>query len=96
MSKAYWISAYRAVSNPDSLAAYAKLAGPAITAGGGRFLARGTAAATFEAGLKQRTVLIEFDSVDAAVACHDSPAYQEAVAALAGGAERDIRIVEGV
>lgn len=96
MAKAYWISSYRSVSNPDALAAYAKLAGPAITAGGGRFLARGMPAQIYEAGLDQRTVLIEFDSVEHARTVHDSPAYQEALAALAGGAERDLRIVEGV
>ncbi len=96
MPKAYWISSYRAVSNPDALAAYAKLAGPAIAAGGGKFLARGLPAQVYEAGLQQRTVLIEFDSVALAQATHDSPAYQEALAALAGGAERDLRIVEGV
>lgn len=96
MAKAYWISSYRSVSNPDALAAYAKLAGPAIAAGGGRFLARGMPVQTYEAGLDQRTVLIEFESVEQAKATHDSPAYQEALAALAGGAERDLRIVEGV
>jgi uncharacterized protein (DUF1330 family) len=96
MAKAYWVGAYRSISNPEAMAAYAKLAGPAIAAGGGRFLARGMPAQVYEAGLQQRTVLIEFDSVDAARATHDSPAYQEALAALAGGAEREIRIVEGV
>ena len=96
MAKAYWVGAYRSVSNPDALAAYAKLAGPAIAAAGGRFLARGVPAQVYEAGLQQRTVLIEFDSVEAARAAHDSPAYQEAVAALAAGADRDIRIVEGL
>jgi uncharacterized protein (DUF1330 family) len=96
MAKAYWVATYRSVSNPDALAAYAKLAGPAIAAAGGRFLARGVPAQVYEAGLQQRTVLIEFDSVEAARAAHDSPAYQEAVAALAGGADRDIRIVEGL
>jgi uncharacterized protein (DUF1330 family) len=96
MPKAYWISAYRAVKNPDKLAAYAKLAGPAITAGGGRFLARGEAAKAYEAGVRQRTVLIEFDSVEQAVATHDSAAYRAALDALADGAERDMRIVEGV
>ena len=96
MAKAYWVSMYRSVSNPDALAASAKRAGPAITAGGGRFLARGMPAQTYEAGLNQRTVLIEFDSVEQAKATHDSPAYQEALAAMAGGAERDLRIVEGV
>lgn len=96
MPKAYWISAYRSVSNPDKLAAYAKLAGPAITAAGGRFLARSEAAKTYEAGLKQRTVLIEFDSVEQAVAAHDGAGYKAALDALGDGAERDIRIVEGV
>jgi len=96
MPKAYWISAYRAVKDADKLAAYAKLAGPAVTAGGGRFLARGVPAKVYEAGLAQRTVLIEFDSVEQATATHDSPAYQAALAALGDGAERDLRIVEGV
>jgi uncharacterized protein (DUF1330 family) len=96
MAKGYWISAYHSVSNTDKLAAYAKLAGPAIEAGGGTFLARGTAAAAYEAGVLQRTVLIEFPSVAAAVATHDSPGYKAAVAALGDGAVRDLRIVEGV
>jgi uncharacterized protein (DUF1330 family) len=96
MAKAYWISIYRSISDPDKLAAYAKLAGPAIEAGGGRTLARGVAAQVYEAGLKERTVLIEFDSVEAARKAHDSPAYQEALRALAGGCEREIRIVEGL
>ena len=96
MPKAYWISAYRSVKNTDKLAAYAKLAGPAITAGGGRFLARSEPAKVYEQGLKQRTVVIEFDSVAQAVATHDSPGYQAALAALGDGAEREIRIVEGV
>lgn len=96
MPKAYWISAYRAVKDPDKLAAYAKLAGPAITAGGGRFLARGEPAKVYELGLKQRTVLVEFDSVAQAVATHDSADYQAALAALGDGVDREIRIVEGI
>jgi uncharacterized protein (DUF1330 family) len=96
MPKAYWVSVYRAVKDADKLAAYAKLVGPAITAGGGRVLARGEPAKVYEHGLKQRTVLIEFDSVEQAVATHDSPAYQVALAALGDGVEREIRIVEGV
>jgi len=96
MPKAYWVSTYRAVKDPNKLAAYATLAGPALTAGGGRFLARGEPATAYELGLKQRKVLIEFESVDQAVAAHDSPAYQAALAALNDGADRDIRIIEGV
>lgn len=94
MAKAYWVATYRSVTNPDALAAYAKLSGPAIVAAGGRILIRGVPAHVYEAGLMQRTVVIEFDSVEQAKAAHDSPAYQEALSALAGGAERDIRIVE--
>jgi uncharacterized protein (DUF1330 family) len=95
MPKAYWISAYRSVTDPAALAEYAKLAGPAIQAGGGRFLARGLPSMVYEAGLKERTVLIEFDSVEQATATHDSAAYQEAIRALNNGAERDLRIVQG-
>jgi uncharacterized protein (DUF1330 family) len=96
MAKAYWIATYRSIKNPDALGAYAQLAGPAIQAGGGRFLVRGMPSKTYEAGLNQRTVVIEFDSVDKATAAHDSPGYQAALKALGDGAERDIRIVEGV
>jgi uncharacterized protein (DUF1330 family) len=96
MAKTYWIATYRAINDADKLAAYAQLAGPAIIAAGGRFVVRGTPAKTFEAGLNQRTVVVEFDSVDQAVAAYDSAAYKTALAALGDGAERDIRVVEGV
>jgi len=95
MPKAYWIAIYRAVNDPDKLAAYAKLAAPAITAAGGRFLARGLPAKVYERGIKQRTVLIEFDSVVQATAAHDSPDYQAALAVLGDGADREIRVIEG-
>ena len=96
MSKGIWVSTYRSISDPDAMAAYAKLAGPALEAGGARFLVRGMPSAVFEAGLQQRVVVIEFDSVAAAVAAHDSAAYQEALRALGQGAVRDIRIVESL
>ena len=96
MRKGYWITLYRSVSNPAALAAYAKAAGPAITAGGGRFVVRGTAAKTYEAGLDQRTIVIEFDSLEKAVATYESPEYQAAKKLLEGAAERDVRMIEGV
>lgn len=96
MPKAYWISTYRSISDPTALAEYAKLAGPALQAAGGRFLARGMPAQVYEAAVNQRAVLIEFDSVAQAIAAHDTPEYQAALDALGHGAERDIRIVEGV
>ena len=96
MAKAYWISCYRQVKDPDKLAGYAKLAGPAIQNGGGRFLARAPAAKAYEDGKAERTVIIEFDSVEQAIAVHDSPAYKAALDALADGVVRDMRIVPGV
>ena len=96
MSKCYWLTIYRAITDPDKVAAYAVLAGPAIEAAGGRYLARGTAARAMEGGQLQRTVVVEFASLDAAVAAYDSPAYQEAIRVLDGGADREIRLVEGV
>jgi len=96
MAKAYWIAFYRSVKNPDALAAYAKLAGPAIQAAGGRFLVRGMPAKVYEAGLNQRTVVTEFESLAKAIAAHDSPGYQEALKVLGDAVDRDMRIVEGV
>ena len=96
MPKAYWVAFYRVIKNPDGPAAYAKLAGPAITAGGRRFLARGMPAKTYEGGMSQRTGVVEFDSVEQAIATHDSPGYQAALKALGDSVERDLRIVEGV
>ncbi len=95
MSKGIWVSTYQSINDADALAAYAKLAGPALQGAGGRFLARGMPSVVFEAGVRQRVVVIEFESVDAAVAAHDSEPYQEALRALGKGAVRDIRIVEG-
>ena len=95
MAKAYWVATYKSISNPDALAAYAKLAGPAIQAAGGRFVVRGTPAKTYEHGLNQRTVVVEFESVAKAIAVHDGPAYQAALKVLGNAVERDFRIVEG-
>ena len=96
MPKAYWVVCYRSIKNPEALAAYAKIAAPAVQAAGGRFLVRGTPAKTYEAGLNQRTVVTEYPNLAAAIAAHDSPGYQEALRALGDGAERDLRIIEGV
>jgi uncharacterized protein (DUF1330 family) len=93
---AYLISIYREIVDEAKVAAYAELAGPAIRDAGGTFVARGLPEVTYESGEKTRTVLIEFESVEAAQAAHDSPAYQDALAALDGGAVRDMRVVPGV
>jgi len=96
MAKAYWIAFYRSISSPEKFAAYAKVAPAAIQAHGGRFLARGGVAQTYESGMNERVVMIEFESVAQAKAAHDSAGYQEALKALGDGADRDIRIVEGI
>jgi uncharacterized protein (DUF1330 family) len=96
MPKGYWVTIYRSISDPQKLAAYAKLAPDAIAPFGGRYLLRGTAAAAYEAGLKERIVMSEFPSVEQAKAAYDSEAYQAALKALGDGAVRDIRIVAGL
>jgi uncharacterized protein (DUF1330 family) len=97
MPKAYWVVTYRSVKNPEAWQAYAKLAGPALTAAGGRFLVRNNPAKVYEAGMLERVVLVEFDNLDQAIAAHDTPAYKEALKALGtGNIERDMRVVEGI
>ena len=97
MPKAYWVVTYRSVKNPEAWQAYAKLAAPAIQGAGGRFLIRNKPAKTYEAGMNERVVMVEFDSLDQALACHETPAYKEALKVLGtGNVERDMRVVEGV
>lgn len=96
MPKAYIVTCYREIRNPDALAAYAKLGGPAVEANGGRFLARGGRVQSLEGGIEERTVIVEFDNFDSALAHYNSDAYQEALVALGDGAVRDLRVVEGV
>jgi uncharacterized protein (DUF1330 family) len=97
MAKAYWIAFYHSIKNPDAFAAYAKVAPAAIQAAGGRFVVRGNPAQVYEKGLAQRVVMIEFESVEKAIAAHDSPGYQAALKVLGhGSVERDLRIVESI
>jgi uncharacterized protein (DUF1330 family) len=95
MAKGYWVTFYRKIMNAEALAAYAKLATSAIQAGGGKFIGRGVPIAVYDAGVKERAVLIEFESVEKAIATFESPAYMEARKVLAGAVERDVRIIEG-
>ncbi len=96
MAKGYWVSVYPAIADPGGLDAYSELAGPAVKAAGGRVLARRGRVEAHEAGIAERVVVIEFDSFAQAIAARASAAYQEALAALPAGFERDFRIVEGV
>ncbi len=97
MTKAYIINVYQEINNQDALAAYAKLAGPAIIAAGGKFLARGMPSAIKESGKMERTVLVEFESLQKALQAYESEQYQLAMKELVGNAVvRDMRIVEGL
>jgi len=97
MKKGYWIVAYKSVSDDSATKAYADFALPALEAFGGRFLTRSLSRVQpHEAGLQQRTVVVEFESYDKALAAYESEAYKKALQALGSGAERDFRIVEGV
>jgi len=97
MAKAYWITTYRSISNPEKLAAYAKLAAPAVAAAGGKFIVRGMPVEAWESGMKERTVVVEFPDLKQALAAHGTPGYQEALKALGtGSVVRDMRVVEGV
>jgi uncharacterized protein (DUF1330 family) len=96
MKKGYWVVAYRSISDESAVKAYGALALPAVESFGGRFLTRSTSQIQVqEAGLQLRTILVEFNSYDIALAAHESESYRKALQALGSGAERDFRIVEG-
>jgi uncharacterized protein (DUF1330 family) len=96
VAKGYWINFFRKIKDPEKVEAYRKLAGPVMEASGAKFLVRGDPKKVYEVGVQLRTVVIEFESVEKAIAVHDSPGYQAALKALGDGAERDLRIVEGL
>ncbi|MDX6281881.1 MAG: hypothetical protein QOH03_2952, partial [Kribbellaceae bacterium] len=66
MPKGYWVSVYRTISDPEKLAAYNELARAAVQAFGGRTLIRGGRVVAYDAGLAERTILVEFDSFEQA------------------------------
>ena len=96
MKKGYWVVVYRGISDESAVKAYGALAIPAVEAFGGSFLTRSTSQIQpYEAGQPLRTVLVEFQSYEKALAARDSEAYQKALQALGPGADRDFRVVEG-
>jgi uncharacterized protein (DUF1330 family) len=93
--KGYWVVAYRSISDESAVKAYGALAVPALQALGARFLTRSTSQVqAHEAGLEERTIIVEFDSYETALAARSSEAYRKALQALGSGAERDFRIVK--
>ena len=96
MPKGYFLSAHRSAANPEKRQAYLELALPAIIKAGGKVIASTSAVVAHENGASEQTVLIEFESLDKAAAAYQSVDYQEALKALDGGADRDVRIFEGI
>lgn len=90
---ALWIANVH-VTDDEAYGRYAKLAGPAIAEHGGVFLARGGRYVQLEGRDRARNVVARFPSVEAAVACYHSPAYQQALDHARGASERDLVIVE--
>jgi len=95
MANAYWVITFRSISDQAGVDRYTAAAGPVIRAQGGRVLAVGVPAFSYEAGTPQRVAVVEFDTLAQADAAYRSPEYQAAVQHLAGAAEREVRIVEG-
>lgn len=86
---------YHSVSDPAAVARYAEAATPVLKSFGARFVARGMPACVFEDGANQRCVVIEFPSVEQAVAAYESEPYQLALALMRGSVKREVRIVPG-
>lgn len=94
--KAYWI-AHVDVTDAQQYGEYTRRAPLAFALYGGRFLARGGRSQALEGGeTPQRSVVIEFDSYEQALACYRSAEYQEACVHRQGVANAQVIIVEGV
>jgi uncharacterized protein (DUF1330 family) len=93
MPTALWI-AHVEVTDPEAYAKYATLAGPAIAAHGGVFLARGGRYVQLEGKDRPRNVVARFPSLEAGVACYNSPEYQAALAHAKGASLRDLMVLE--
>lgn len=96
MSKIIQVVIYKSITDENKLQQYAAIAGPAVKEAGGRFLARGVPVAVKEEGEATRTVVVEWDSMEAAEAGYNSDGYQAAIAALDGGAVREFRYIEAI
>jgi uncharacterized protein (DUF1330 family) len=96
MRKGYWVVAYHTVADEATMKSYAALAGAALGPFGARILVPSKSEVTaLEAGLKQMTVVVEFDSYADALAAYESADYKKALAELGSGVKRDFRIAEG-
>ena len=92
--KGYWIITFRSVRDPAKLAAYVEIAGPVLERAEASFIVRGIPTKVYEAGIQERTVVIEFESVAKAIEVYESAEYQRSIQVLGDGAERDVRILK--
>ncbi|GHD99687.1 hypothetical protein U879_06320 [Defluviimonas sp. 20V17] len=92
---ALWIANVH-VTDEEAYGRYAKIATEAIAAHGGVFLARGGRHVQLEGRDRARNVVARFASVEDAVACYNSPRYQEALSHAKGASERDLVVVDEV
>ncbi|CZT33908.1 DUF1330 domain-containing protein [Rhizobium sp. 9140] len=95
MAKGYWIARVD-VRDAERYKDYVSAAKPAFEKYGAVFLARGGLAEKLEGDVRARNVIIEFPSMEAAVACYNSPEYQIAAAIRQEVADADMLVVEGV
>ena len=95
MARGYWIITFRSVNDPARLTTYVDRAAPVLAAAGAKFVVRGLPVKVYEAGVRERTVVIEFESVAKAIEVYESAEYQRSIDALGDGAERDVRVIEG-
>lgn len=95
MPKGYIIG-HITVTNPEAYQEYVDRDTPILEGFGGRFLVRGGTSKAPEGPMKDRHVVIEFPSYDAALQAYNSPEYQEVLKIRLANADSDIIIVEGV
>ena len=96
MKKGYWVVAYRTIGDEATMKKYVELATASLGTLGARLLSSSKSEVTArEAGLKQMTVIVEFESYESALAAYDSAGYKKALDVLRDKSERDFRIVEG-
>ncbi|MDH5721194.1 MAG: DUF1330 domain-containing protein [Spirochaetia bacterium] len=96
MPKGYWVIVFHSIKDEQKLEAYKKLAGPVLQAQNAKYLVRGKPKKVYERGLIERAVVVEFESLNKAIDVYESSEYQAALKVLGDGAERDVRIIEGI
>ena len=95
MAKGYWIG-HITLTDPEKYEEYKAANAVAFDKYGGRFIVRAGQFECFAGTARDRHVVIEFDSYQKALECHDSPEYKTASLLRDTYSENDIIIIEGV